>query len=520
MRFSLRLIAEHLCGKGFRALAVNDRGVFVRTARIFPEAKQALEPETLYVCADASGAAYLGELDGRFENGACSFTMAQMPERGSRTPCLVVEGAEDASTLLNVVADVIDELDESFDLMNELAWHGDGLTGIVEELSRLVGNSVYIVDSSFKVVAITNDPDLEEMSVNWMNAAKRGYLSYDVIANLIRSNELHDIESTSVATIVNSEFFYVPFANYNLRQEGKVQGHLFVVQMYKAITACDLELVNLAAPIVLRALQADPAYQVRRGPLYEHFVIDWLTGGLRDQAYIQSQLDALSFNASDLSVVAIVSLPVDSDFRREHLARLLEDRQGCRAVSHDGQVIALFQLKRHKEKDSVLRKVKSICRSQQCRATVSDVQDSFLDTPRAYRQEREALRISDAMSLDDEVIAYGDVAAYQPYLNFSSVEELDAFCHPAVSTLREHDRTHAVQLLPTLSAFLKNDRDVLMTAAALYVHRNTLAYRIKRILELCPLDLDDFNVRHRLLESILVLEHYDGITASLEEEAL
>ena len=168
----------------------------------------------------------------------------------------------------------------------------------------------------------------------------------------------------------------------------------------------------------------------------------------------------------------------------------------------------------------MLRKVKSICRSQQCRATVSDVQDSFLDTPRAYRQAREALRISDAMSLDDEVIAYGDVAAYQPYLNFSSVEELDAFCHPAVSTLREHDRTHAVQLLPTLSAFLKNDRDVLMTAAALYVHRNTLAYRIKRILELCPLDLDDFNVRHRLLESILVLEHYDGITASLEEEAL
>ena len=99
---------------------------------------------------------------------------------------------------------------------------------------------------------------------------------------------------------------------------------------------------------------------------------------------------------------------------------------------------------------------------------------------------------------------------------FSSAEELDAFCHPAVIALREHDRTHAVQLLPTLSAFLKNDRDVLATAAVLYVHRNTLAYRIKRILELCPLDLDDFNVRHRLLESILVLEHYDGIAANLK----
>ena len=72
-----------------------------------------------------------------------------------------------------------------------------------------------------------------------------------------------------------------------------------------------------------------------------------------------------------------------------------------------------------------------------------------------------------------------------------------------------------MQLLPTLSAYLKNDRDALKTAAQLYVHRNTLAYRIKRIQELCPIDLDDFNVRHRLLESILIVENRDGITAYL-----
>ena len=527
MRFSLRLIAERLCGKGFRALAMNDRDVFVRKVRLMPESGCPFDSETLYVGANSTDGAldyaptslHGGVPDGTSGNRkqvAGSFALTEMPGRSWRIPSLIVEEAGDAPSLANAIADVIDELNEAFDRMSELAWQEDGMTDIVEALSELLGNSVYIVDSSFKVVAITRDPDLEEMSVNWMNAAKRGYLSYDVIANLIRSNELHDIESSSSATIVNSEFFYVPFANYNLRQAGKVQGHLFVVQMYKPITSCDLELVDAAAPIVLRALQADPSFQKRRGPLYEHFVVDWLTGGLRDPAYIQSQLDALAFSAEDLSIVAIVRLPVDSDFRRERLARLLEDRQGCRAVSHDGQVIALFQLKRHQEKADVLRKVKGICRNQQCRAAVSDVQDSFLNTPRAYRQAREAMRICDAMGFDDDMVVYGDVAAYQPYLNFSSAEELDAFCHPAVIALREHDRTHAVQLLPTLSAFLKNDRDVLATAAVLYVHRNTLAYRIKRILELCPLDLDDFNVRHRLLESILVLEHYDGIAANLK----
>jgi len=539
MRFSLQLIAERLCNKGHRALAMNGRNTFVRKVRLLPADGRPLEAETLYVCADilagapdlasspmavgeagttqadAADGAIHGNPDNHAENATYSFALSHLPGRTWRKPSLIVENATDAPALLNAVSDVLDELNSAFDRMNDYAWQDGGLNSIVEELSALLGNSVYIVDSSFKVMAITDDPDLEEMSVNWMNAAKRGYLSYDVIANLIRSNELHDIESSSEATIVNSEFFYVPFANYNLRQAGKVQGHLFVVQMYRVISQCDLELVNAAASIVLRALQADPSYQVRRGPLYEHFVIDWLTGGLHDPAYIQSQLDALSFNAAALSVVVIVRLSVDSDFRREHLARLLEDRQGCRAVSHDGQVIALFQLKSHREKADVLRKVKGICRSQQCQAAVSDVQDSFLDTPRAYRQARETLRICDAMGLDDNMVCYGDVAAYQPYLNFTSVKELEAFCHPAVITLREHDLTHAVQLLPTLSAYLKNDRDALKTAAELYVHRNTLTYRMKRILELCPLDLDDFNVRHRLLESILIVENHDGITAYL-----
>ena len=507
MQFSLSLIAERLCEKGHRAFAMNDRGACFRKVRMLPMGNRADEPDTLYVCEHQPETWSM--------DVSCAFAFSRMPGHNWNSPCLVVETTSNPIALVNALSDVVDEFEDALAEIGELAWKQGGLSEIVEVLSSLVGNPAYIVDSSFKVMAITNDPDMEEMSVNWMNAAKRGYLSYDVVANLIRSNELHDIESSDRATIVNSEFFYVPFINYNLRQEGRVQGHLFVVQMYKVIMPSDLELVDAVASHVLHALQVDPTFQAHRGPLYEHFVIDWLEGSLHDPAYILHQLEALSFSASDLSVVVIVQLSVDSDFRREHLARLLEDRQGCRAVSHDGQVIALFQLKRHREKDDVLRKVRGICRSQQCRASVSDVQDSFLDTPCGYRQARETLRICEAMGIEDDVVCYGDVAAYQPYLNFSSVEELNAFCHPAVVTLRDYDRTHAVQLLPTLSAFLKNDRDVQATASELFVHRNTLAYRLKKILEMCPLDLDDFNTRHRLLESILVMENYAGIVSHL-----
>ena len=514
MKLSLQLVAERLSARGFQAHVLNDADWQFERLRLLPFDDEPLVGRTLYVCDRAPDCA-------RASNGSSDSSYAIAPVgqlQSSRfEPCLVVEDATNAGELLNLIADVCDELAAAVSHARELIWEADGLAGIVQVLSDLVGNPVYIVDSSFKVMAILDDPDMEEMSVNWMHAAKRGYLSYDVVAGLIRSDELHEIERSNCSTMVRSQFFYTPFANYNLRADGKVRGHLFVVEMYKSVTKGDLELIDLIAPLAMRALLADPQFQAQRGPLYERFVVDWLEGNLHDSAYVRRQLDALNFDAESCSVVVAIKLPEEGDFRRQHLAQLLEDRQGCRSVSHGEHVVALFQLHRHKEKESVLRKVRSICHSQHCRAFVSDVQDRFLDTPRAYRQACEAVRISEAMGLEEEVVCYGDVAAYQPYLNFSSADELDAFCHPAVVTLRVYDRAHAVQLLPTLSAFLKNDRDVQIAAAKLFIHRNTLSYRLKKILEMCPLDLDDFNTRHRLLESILIVENYDGITTHLQE---
>ena len=478
--------------------------------RFLPSGREPLCEGVLYVCGHVP--------DALPEGTDCAFALTAPPSAAHRHSCLVVESSADEAALFNLIAETVDALDAAVIEAGELAWRDGGISDIVELLAKLVGNPVYIVDSSFKVLAITHDPDMEEMSVNWMHAAQHGYLSYDIISGLIRSNELHDIESSNRASMVNSEYFYTPFANYNLRQDGRVQGHLFVVQMYRTITPGDLELIDAIAPLTLRATQLDKTFQARRGPLYENFVIDWLEGNLSDPAYISRQLDALDFDATACSVVAVIRLSAEGEFRREHLAHLIEDRQGCRAVSHEGRVIALFQIKHPKEKASVLKRVHEICKKQQCQAFVSDVQEDFFDTPRGYRQALIAMRIRDALGLPDELVQYGNVSVYQLYLNFSSPKELDAFCHPAIIALLEHDRTHAAKLLPTLSAYLKHERDVQATADELFVHRNTLTYRIRRILELCPVDLDDFPTRHRLLESILIAENYAGLVGNLEPE--
>lgn len=66
-----------------------------------------------------------------------------------------------------------------------------------------------------------------------------------------------------------------------------------------------------------------------------------------------------------------------------------------------------------------------------------------------------------------------------------------ALLHPALQILLQYDTQSQTELYNSLRMFLEFNLDILKTAQYLHVHRNTLKYRIRRIVELTGLDLTD-----------------------------
>jgi sugar diacid utilization regulator len=94
---------------------------------------------------------------------------------------------------------------------------------------------------------------------------------------------------------------------------------------------------------------------------------------------------------------------------------------------------------------------------------------------------------------------------HAPELNFDAV--VDTLRHPGAISLakrllaplsRPHDRT----LLTTLEVYLRRSGVTPAICQELVIHRNTLAYRLKRIEELLGLDLQDGQVRATLLMAL------------------
>ena len=79
----------------------------------------------------------------------------------------------------------------------------------------------------------------------------------------------------------------------------------------------------------------------------------------------------------------------------------------------------------------------------------------------------------------------------------------------ALRRMEKYDLENNMELVPTLHAFLLEERNWVNTAARLHIHRNTLRYRIDRIQELTGLDLENPMQRLSLLFAFAVKQYLE-----------
>lgn len=88
--------------------------------------------------------------------------------------------------------------------------------------------------------------------------------------------------------------------------------------------------------------------------------------------------------------------------------------------------------------------------------------------------------------------------------------ELEAFARAALAPLIEHDAAHHAELLKTLRTYLEEDRVQRRAAARLYVHVNTIVYRIDRIERLLGRSLADPSTVFDLTLALRIVDVIDA----------
>jgi len=85
--------------------------------------------------------------------------------------------------------------------------------------------------------------------------------------------------------------------------------------------------------------------------------------------------------------------------------------------------------------------------------------------------------------------------------------DVEDFCHPAVLKLKKYDQKHKTEYLKTVYAYISNMKNLVATADSLFIHRNTLSYRMTKIYELLGDCLEDDEIAMKFYFSYKILEY-------------
>jgi hypothetical protein len=103
---------------------------------------------------------------------------------------------------------------------------------------------------------------------------------------------------------------------------------------------------------------------------------------------------------------------------------------------------------------------------------------------------KEALLACDAARAmeDKNIVFYRDLGIYRLLMLLKNEPELKNYMSEIINPVKEYDRKYRTRLLETMISYVENDGDIARTAKALFLHVNTIRYRIEKIKEILHME--------------------------------
>jgi len=245
------------------------------------------------------------------------------------------------------------------------------------------------------------------------------------------------------------------------------------------------QLLDERYELLQRTMVGDVLAEVLTGHLYP----EDLQARLRPFG-IGEQVAVLAFRTTDPGAGAAV---VEAILEREQVPSLVAIRGGllCAVIDPGASSAGLVPME-------LARKIRAELagRFGEVRAAASRAGATH-SLRMAFHEARcalEAVRLRNGSA--PEVASYADLGAFQLLLSLQDDEALGSYCRSVLDPIEQGEGEYGDELVRSLDVFIEHNGHWEKAASALYCHRHTLRYRIRRIEQLTGRDFS--NARDRI----------------------
>lgn len=282
-------------------------------------------------------------------------------------------------------------------------------------------------------------------------------------------------------------------------------GELNLLALGHASTVCALEFLkqNVIKETELRL----------RGDFLEELV----NGEFNSETAVTEKAKSLGFPLSSSHCVVMFRFEQNPayDVWKKLLAALdkyLTEKDGFFLLKHRSDSMFLL-LESKQPSDSIFRlmdefKTKWTDLSQQpIRIGIGGNRSRLSDIQQSAAEAENAMKYGLILVQYNGIAVYSDLRAYHPMIQMlEQGMSLAPFYERVLDELIRTDAKSSSELLHTLEMFLYHNMNIQNTAAALFIHRHTLRYRLNRIAQISQKNLDDHQDRLQVQLAIMAFQ--------------
>lgn len=242
-------------------------------------------------------------------------------------------------------------------------------------------------------------------------------------------------------------------------------------------------------------------------------ILKLLSGTPVSQSYLDSQMKKLNWQPLRYGWVITICSTKDAESTSslEDVIHQLSRSQHCCLVRYQGSLVYLYTAESlvwsPKEQ---LAELISLWSSHHLCAGCSRPFTQLTSLASHYKEAQEALALGQQLEPGKCFYDFGELAVYALLDQWHQQGSLRSLIEPGVLQLWQREQPSPI-LIPTLDRYLSCGMDASLTAEQLFIHKNTVRYRIQRCEEMLQKSLTDGDTLFRLKLSIRAIDYLQKI---------
>ena len=416
------------------------------------------------------------------------------------------------------------------------------LDTIAANMVELISNPLIVVNKHWRLLAWADHRDNQIPLEKALNLTKNEHVFPRVFFESI-PKDIEDYKKAIKRTI-DTPFGPLICSVLPIRANTDVYGYLVVCETVRKLRSVEYMGLEQAAIIIalerIKTQRIDESRRIMR----QDFFTDLLEGRIesRASAYSLAEMNGLSVRRPYMCAVMRVDRFGDQDRQKSRsdlmglnrlqrqLTRLCSDyfqanqKNAC-VFARSNYIISLIQLDEQDELSNLEPRYQELIRGLYTEAAEAREHPDIvigvgcgcrgiLELKKSFVEAQEALRISGLMASPAKVNWFEKLMVYNILGSGIPQTVLREFFESSVGQLAAYDRENNANLLETLEVYLLENRNISAAAQKLYIHRNTMNYRINKIKQLLNTDFDDSEKLLKLQIGIRVMRLLDGMGKS------